>query len=86
MAWFAIYRLSDGGLISEATGNAEPSGWKSPAGLAFKDMGSRRPDGEWNPATLVFSARILTLTRREQLKALSAFTTAERDEALRELL
>jgi hypothetical protein len=75
MAWFAVYRVSDGALVSVGTVVADPL----PAGIASKNVGLARPEGLWNPATLNFDAPIPrkgTLTRRDFWKR---FTEAERE-------
>ncbi len=50
MTWYAVYRVSDGELIS--TTETEPVGLD--VSLAYKSVGETRPTGVWNTTTLVF--------------------------------
>jgi len=50
MTWFAVYKISNGRLRSVGTVVADPL----PAGLAKKDFGATRPEGDWNTTTLEF--------------------------------
>ena len=52
MTWYAIYRLSDGELVSVGTSVADPL----PAGLGVTNLGANPPTGVWNKLTHVFDA------------------------------
>ena len=74
MNWFAVYRISDGQLISVGTVIADPL----PAGIASKDFGTTRPEGSWNETTLEFDP--YPLRRRYTVVALlRRFTRTERN-------
>ena len=50
MTWFAVYRLSDGELVSVGTSVADPL----PAGLGVTNCGANPPTGVWNKVTYLF--------------------------------
>lgn len=51
MAWFAVYQISDGELVSVTS--IDPTG-TLPGGLDFVNVGATRPVGVWNTTTLQF--------------------------------
>ncbi len=86
--WFAIvYKTGSlaGDVRSYGTVITDPLNTTLYEAVAVN--GPPGPDETWDIATkTIIRKPTPTLTRREQLKALSAFTTAERDEAIRALL
>lgn len=76
MTWFAVYRITDGQLVSIGTTVADPL----PAGLASKSVGEAQPEGIWNNVTHTFDpAPVLkaVLTRRQFWQR---FTSGEREQ------
>lgn len=51
MTWYAVYRISDGKLISTTTTEPDET---LPAHLAYVDVGEDTPSGTWNTSTLTF--------------------------------
>lgn len=75
MTWFAVWKTSNGELVSVGTVVASPL----PNGLATTDLGANPPIGVWNDVTHVFDAG-QTLKAVLSLKDFAQrFTTAERE-------
>jgi hypothetical protein len=75
MTWFAVWKTSNGELVSVGTVVASPL----PAGLSTTDLGQDQPSGVWNNVTHTFDpAAVLkaVLTLKEFAQR---FTVAERE-------
>jgi len=73
--WHAVYRVSDGALVSIGTVVAD----QLPEGLASKQIGETRPIGDWDRATAAFVGRPV---RRDVIKPREfwqRFTQGERE-------
>ena len=75
MTWYAIYRLSNGELVSTGTSVADPL----PAGLGVTNLGENPPLGVWNSVTHTFdpSAALKPIVSRQDFW--KRFTGAERE-------
>lgn len=75
MTWFAVWRTSDGELVSVGTSVADPL----PAGLGVTNLGANSPTGVWNKITHTFDASAVlkpVVSKRDFWKR---FTDTERE-------
>lgn len=75
MTWYAIYKLSNGELVSTGTSVADPL----PDGLGVANLGENPPLGIWNNVTHVFdpSAALKPVVSRRDFW--QRFTASERE-------
>ena len=80
MTWYAVYRTSDGELLSIGSVVADPL----PAGHAATEYVDR-PEGRWDAATLDFVAPAPVIPNLRKKEFINRFTVVER-ENLKEML
>jgi hypothetical protein len=71
--WYAVYQTATGALVSLGTVIADPL----PSGLSAVAVGTDKPLGQWNSATLVFDAPVVTRTPIAPLDFMRRFTMSE---------
>lgn len=75
MTWFAIWKTSDGELVSVGTVVSSPL----PSGLSSTELGESPPSGVWNSSTHVFDAAAVLKPVLRLRDFQQRFTQAERE-------